>query len=305
MTNEIDDIRDGFFDDLLEKFKKNKNIFFLTADQGTFKLNEFQKYDKSRVINVGISEQHLISFASGLAQCGNIVYIYAISTFLIFRALEQIKVDLVFNNPNVKIIGMGTGFCYSKDGPTHHSLEDIGVLRSYKNINIYTPSNGITSKLISKKIFRNRGLDYIRLDKGSYDFNKTYSLNNHLENLYIFKKGKFDKCIISCGVILNNVFKKYYYRKDIQIIDIYKSNTITKKTLSIISKYKKIVVIEENIIDSSLGAILESLLFNKNINLIKIGVDDIANYDYGDRDFLINKLILSKKKISRINNFLK
>ncbi len=305
MICEKDDIRDGFFNDLLKKFKRNKKIYFLTADQGTFKLDEFQKYDNSRVINVGISEQHLISFASGLAQSGNIVYIYAISTFLIFRAFEQIKIDLVLNNSNVKIIGMGTGFCYSKDGPTHHSLEDISVLRSYKNINIYTPSNAITSKIISEKVYKNKGLDYIRLDKGSYDFDNKYSFKNHKENLYFFRKGRFKKCIVSSGVILNSVYKIFYNKNDVQIIDIFKLNILTKETLAILSKFKKIVIIEENIVNSSIGSILESHLFHKNIDLIKIGVNTIDNYHYGDRDFLINKLILNNKNIKLIDNFLK
>ncbi len=304
MIKEVDDIRDGFFDDLLEKFKNDKKVYFITADQGTFKLQEFQKYDESRAINVGISEQHLISFASGLAKSGNIVYIYAISTFLIFRAFEQIKVDLVLNNSNVKMIGMGTGFCYSKDGPTHHSLEDIGVLRGYKNINIYTPSNAITSKLISRKVYKNKGLDYVRLDKGSYNFNNSYTIKNHLENLVIFKKGKFKKCIISHGVILNSVYKIYFNRSDVQIIDVYKLNNLSRKTLDILSEFNKVVVIEESVTSSSFGSMLDSYLFNKNINLIKIGVDNINNYHYGDRDFLIDKLILNKKNIKLIENFL-
>lgn len=304
MVCEQNDIRDGFFNDLLKKFKKNKKIYFLTADQGTFKLNDFQKFDRNRVINVGISEQHLISFAAGLAQSGNIVYVYAISTFLIFRAFEQIKIDLVLNNSNVKIIGMGTGFCYSKDGPTHHSLEDIGVLRNYKNINIYTPSNAITSQIISEKVYNNKGLDYIRLDKGSYNFDNKYLFKNHKENFYIFKYGRFSKCIISSGVILNSVYKIFYKRNDIQIIDIFKLPIFAKKTLAILFKFEKIVVIEENMVNSSIGSILESHLFHKNIDLIKIGVDTIINYHYGDRDFLIKKLILNNKNIKLINKFL-
>ena len=89
-----------------ETEKKIKPDYFLTADQGTFKLQEFISFDNKRVINVGISEQLLISFASGISGAGNIVYIYAISSFLIFRAFEQLKVNLILNNPNVKIIAI-------------------------------------------------------------------------------------------------------------------------------------------------------------------------------------------------------
>ena len=304
MIKEDEDIRDGFFDDLLKKFKKNKKVFFLTADQGTFKLQEFIEFDQKRVINVGISEQHLISFASGLASAGNIVYVYAISSFLILRAFEQIKVDLVFNNPNVKIIGMGTGFCYSQDGPTHHSLEDISVLRPYSNINIFTPSNSITSELISNLIYKNTGLDYIRLDKGRFDYNGTYGKTKHLDNLVVLKKGNYTNCIISCGVILNTVFKNYFDRENLQIIDIYKSNSITDKTINFLSKFKKIITIEENIVNSSIGSILESHLTNSKVKIIKIGASSLVNYEYGSRDYLIDKIILNEKNKKGIDNFL-
>lgn len=305
MVKEDDDIRDGFFYDLLKKFKKNKKIYFITADQGTFKLQEFISFDNKRVINVGISEQLLISFASGLSGAGNIVYIYAISSFLIFRAFEQLKVNLVLNNPNVKIIGMGTGFCYSQDGPTHHSLEDIGVLRPYSNsISIYTASNSITSELISRKVYNNKGIDYVRLDKGNYNYDNSYKNYKHLDNLFIFKKGKFKKCIISNGILVNYIFRKYI-RKNIQLVDIYKSSILTKNTIKYLSSFKEIMIIEENLANSSLGSILESYLISFSIKITKIGINDIKNFDYGSREYLINKHIFNIKNKKLIEKFVK
>ena len=301
---EDDDIRDGFFDDLFKKYKKNKKVYFLTADQGALKLKDFIKHDHRRVINVGISEQLLVSFASGLSGSGNIVYIYAISSFLIFRAFEQIKVDLILNKSNVKIIGMGTGFCYSQDGPTHHSLEDISVLRPYLNVmNIYTPSNSISSSLISQKIYRNKGLDYVRLDKGKYKYENLYKKNKHLENLFIYKEDNYSKCIISYGVLINFVFRMYNKEK-IQIIDFYKLNLNTNKAIDYLTRFKKIIVIEENIVCSSLGSIIENYLANTGIKVKKIGVKGISNYKYGSREYMINQYIFNRKNKKLIKDFI-
>ena len=296
------DIRDGFFDDLFIKYKQDKKIYFITSDQGALKLKDFINFDPNRCINVGIGEQNLILFASGLALCGNTVYVYAISSFLIAKTIEQIKVDLTFRNLNVKLIGSGTGFCYSADGPTHHILEDISLLRSYKNIEIYTPSNARTSNLISKKIYKKKGVSYVRLDKGSYNYENLYLKNKHYENYFLLSNKSNNNCIITYGVMTNYIFN--YLNKSFKnytLIDFYKCNPISKTTLQFLKKFKKILIIEESFIESSLFSILVNKLYSYNIKFISIGLTKNNYFDYGSREYLIKKNILNsynKKKIS-------
>ena len=104
----------------------------MSADQGSFGYNILVKKFPKRIINVGIAEQNLIGIAAGLALENKTVFVYAISSFLYSRAYEQIKLNLCSMNLKVCLISSGPGFCYSPDGPTHYSLEDISI---YNNLN--------------------------------------------------------------------------------------------------------------------------------------------------------------------------
>ena len=69
-----------------------------------------------------------MSIASGMALSGLRPVVYTITPFLTSRCFEQIKIGIAYHNANVIIVGTGSGLSYAELGPTHHSLEDIGIL---------------------------------------------------------------------------------------------------------------------------------------------------------------------------------
>ena len=73
---------------------------------------------------------------------------------------------------------------------------------------------------------------------------------------------------------MNYIFRKYI-KKNIQLVDIYKSSILTKNTIKYLSSFKEIMIIEENLVNSSLGSILESYLISFSIKITKIGINDI------------------------------
>ena len=80
-------------------------------------LDEFRKELKA-VYNAGISEQNAVSVAAGLSGKGKIVYLYSILTFMVCRSLEQLRLDVCYNNFPITV-GVGPGFAYGQAGPTH------------------------------------------------------------------------------------------------------------------------------------------------------------------------------------------
>ena len=261
-NSSLKDIRDGFFESLLREYKKDKRVIIITADQGAFLLNDFKSIDTQRCLFFNISEQHIVSFASGLSLSGFKVFIYAISSFLIFKTVEQIKIDLDLNPKiDLTLIGSGTGLCYSADGPTHHSLEDLAVMRAFKNINIYTPSNYIESSSILNTIKKYGGINYVRLDKGSFPYkNKTIKLS-HNENMVKLNISNSSKCIVSYGIIINHILDNYYNSiKKINFINLIKTNPISFKTISYFKSFKSILIIEEALSEVSLASILKEKL---------------------------------------------
>ena len=118
-------MRDAFITRLYRKAKKNPDIIFCSTEFGAPSLDVFRRDLPKQFVNLGISEQNLISVAAGLTLGGKKVFVYTIASFITLRCYEQIKIDLCAMNLPVTIIGVGTCYSYAVDGPTHHATEDI------------------------------------------------------------------------------------------------------------------------------------------------------------------------------------
>ena len=88
------DIMSAFFDQLKNIAKKDKKVFFITADHGAWALSSFKENVPDQYLNIGISEQNMVSVAAGMALNGHNVFIFTITPFITQRAFEQIKMDI-------------------------------------------------------------------------------------------------------------------------------------------------------------------------------------------------------------------
>ena len=156
-------MRRTFIKTLTDIARKDKNVWLLTADMGFSVLEDFFTEFPDRTINTGISEQNAMALASGLALSGKKVYVYSIAPFVTLRCLEQVRNDICYMNTNVKIIGIGAGFCYGSAGATHHSIEDIAVMRALPNMQVYSPMDSFEVEEIIKQTYLNNAPSYIRI----------------------------------------------------------------------------------------------------------------------------------------------
>lgn len=115
-------------------------MVFLTGDLGFMALEPLQEVLGPRFINAGLAEQNMVSVAAGLARQNFEVWVYSIAPFCYARPFEQIRNDITFHNLPVKLIGNGGGYGYGVMGPTHHAIEDYGVLLTLPNMSVYIPA---------------------------------------------------------------------------------------------------------------------------------------------------------------------
>lgn len=304
MTDEIADMRDAFFDKLYDIAKKDKSVIFLTADMGAFSLVRFKKDLKSQYINVGVAEQNMVSIAAGLALSGKKVFIYSIVPFATQRCYEQIKVDLSLMNLPVTIIGSGPGFSYNSDGPTHHALQDIAVIRALPNMTILSPSDSDMANAFATLSYKNKGPTYVRLDKGRYP--ALYPKNtDYSQGIGQVKKGK-DLTIIATGIMVHKALEvaDELGKKSIDagVVDLYQTKPLNeKKLLNILKKTPRIVTIEESSIVGGLGSIISEFLVDNNLQIPmkRIGSPDKYCYIYGDREWIHSKYGLDVKSLSK------
>ncbi|MDC3155753.1 hypothetical protein OA519_02155 [Candidatus Pelagibacter sp.] len=256
------DIRDSIFQAVYEHFNKDKNCFFLTADQGSFGYNILSKKFPSRVINVGIAEQNMVGIAAGLALEKKTVYIYAISSFLYSRAYEQIKLNLCSMNLKVCIILSGPGLCYAPDGPTHYSLEDIMMLNNLPNLKIFSPYDKKTSSIAINNFKKGLSPCVIRCDKGEFIEQKV----NSLDSAEILKGKK--NVIVSHGFFINYFYQhqKILKKHDIGLIGINKIKEFNlKKFIKISKNYKNIYYVDEAWLNASFGIHLSNILISNGV----------------------------------------
>jgi transketolase len=119
---------------------RESDFVFLTGDLGFMALEPLRDAARERFINAGIAEQNMVSVAAGLARAGLRPWVYSIAPFLYARAFEQIRNDVCMHDLPVFLVGNGGGYAYGVMGPTHHAIEDYGVLLGLPNLTVCVPA---------------------------------------------------------------------------------------------------------------------------------------------------------------------
>jgi transketolase len=125
--------------DALVARSKNPEMVFLTGDLGFMALEPLREAMDQRFINAGVAEQNMVTVAAAMAKQALEVWVYSIAPFCYARPFEQIRNDVCFHQLPVNLIGNGGGYGYGVMGPTHHAIEDYGVLLTLPNMRVFTP----------------------------------------------------------------------------------------------------------------------------------------------------------------------
>jgi len=297
--------RDEFIKVIYEAAKKNKKIYFLSADFGAPALDDFRHYLKEQFLHLGICEQNMIDFACGMALEGAKVYAYAMAPFLSLRCLEQHKTATCLMNANVCSIVTGIGLSYANSGPTHYSTEDFACLRSLSNCTIYTASDPEAAKLIAKKTLKLKTPVFVRLDrKASNNLSKKLNMDDIKNGFRYLKKSLKPKLtIISHGTIIEralvatkNIERKHFNLID--VIDLIQSKPFPTKLKNILKKYPKIMTIDEQTSEGSLGSLLKENVCH-DANIKSLSLPDKFIFENSGREKLLDSNGLSIKNISK------
>jgi len=126
-------------DSLIPYAEKDERIILLVSDMGFGVVDEFKQKFPDRIFNIGIMEQGSVGIAAGMAMTGLIPVFYSIVNFLVFRAIEQIRNDVVLQNLNVKFISTGVEDYFAKLGNSHICGQDDIKLMNLINMPVYNP----------------------------------------------------------------------------------------------------------------------------------------------------------------------
>ncbi len=283
---------------LCELAKDNKKICAITAamPDGTG-LNEFSGRFPDRFFDVGIAEQHAVTFSAGLAKSGMKPYFAVYSSFL-QRSIDQIIHDVAIDNLGVVFCIDRAGFV-GADGETHQGLFDISLLTAIPNMSIYSPSNYDELQKVLDMSVDHQNMLAIRYPRG----NEPKALKNYKASGFDFDViGEGSTIVISYGSEFANVYDALRGIEDIKIIKLNKIFPLGCEFFYSLKNAKKIFVFEETLskggIGEKIGAVLSRIGYGGEFSTVSVkGFVPSASVDsdykkFGlDRDSIIKKVL--------------
>lgn len=159
-------MRKAYGEALIELGRANPDVVALSADVSNSDHSYmFEEVFPERFVNVGIAEQALVDVAVGLAYSGKIPFANTFAFLFATRALEMVRTHLCYGEANVKLMGAYAGLSDSFDGPTHHAITDIAIMRSLPNMTIVVPGDPVALGKLLPQVAEWPGPVYCRLNR--------------------------------------------------------------------------------------------------------------------------------------------
>jgi transketolase len=294
-------VRNDFVRQMLEEMEKNREIVFLTADLGFNALEPIKNRFSKRFYNVGIAEANMVGMACGLAHEGKKVICYSIAPFVSLRAYEQIRLDVCYDNLDIKIVGAGGGFNYAAHGVTHHTIEDIAALSALPNMRVANPAYSFEAREVTKAMMQTEGPCYVRLGKNPVEtFSSPASLK--LGEAYPVKEGN-EMVLLSTGNLLERSCAVAEALEEVLKIRVGVISVPWIKPLDIayiksrLDQAFAVFTIEEHNIIGGLGSLVAKLIAEEIPGKIfeAYGIQDKFHKEVGSRDYLLDVAGLSVK----------
>ena len=260
-----------FGSSMLELAKDDNKIVAITAamPSGTG-LNEFASLYPERFFDVGIAEQHAVTFAAGLAANGYKPIFAVYSTFL-QRAYDQVLHDVCLQKLPV-VFAIDRGGLVGNDGETHHGVFDLSFLSHIPNMQILAPKDGLELKRMLKSAFSWKGPTAIRYPRGESDDLSNFGSYESI----IDKKGEVllrgkDACIIAVGTMVRTAYEVAKALKEKNISCTVINGRFIKPLdeeliIKEVSPIKNIITLEDNVIKGGFGSQVTELLIRENMN---------------------------------------
>ena len=146
--------------------EEDSRVVFVGSDLGAGTLDDVKSRHPNRILMEGIAEQHLVSFAAGLALEGLTPFVHTIATFRTRRAIEQVIVDVALDRLPVILVGAGGGMVYAPLGPTHQAIDDFALITAIPGMSVVAPADPLEMESVLELLLAEQVPAYVRVAKG-------------------------------------------------------------------------------------------------------------------------------------------
>jgi transketolase len=302
-------MRDAFSTALVNAARENPKVLLLTGDHGYALFDEFRRVCPDQYINAGIAEQNMVGVAAGLAKAGFHPVVYGLSAFVPIRVLEQIKLDVCYEQLPVTFIGDGAGVVYSSLGTSHQSTEDIAALRAVPHIAIFSPADRFETASCMKLALEAEKPVYLRMGKADLGDVHPSPVELNWGDLQQVKKGGGNGGIafIATGSMVKTALRVSEKWSESSVWSVPFIKPINEEQVTEICQNSHLVVVlEEHSVYGGLGsAITEISCTYAPTRICRIGIKDRFSQFCGSYNYLMQEHELDFESIlSEVQQFI-
>lgn len=292
-------MRNAFADELTKIAADDPRVVLLSGDIGNKLFDKFKDKNDVRFYNCGVAEANMIGVAAGLALSGLRPFVYTITPFTTTRCFEQIRVDVCYHRVPVVIVGTGSGLSYAELGPTHHSLEDLAILRTLPNMRVLAPCDSTELRLALRAVLQDDNPAYIRIGKkGEPEIHKKPPLFKIGESI-IVRPGN-DVAILSTGTMMSETLKTADQLASHGIFaEVTSFHTIKPLDDTYLAqlrqRFRLVVTVEEHSRIGGLGSAIAEWYAEKgeSVPLIGFATEDTFMHEVGSQEYARRKFGLT------------
>jgi transketolase len=286
-------MRNAFADEILKIAVQDARVVMLSADIGNRLFDKFKTECVGRFFNTGVAEANTISMAAGMAATGLRAVCYTITPFITARCYEQIKVDVCYHEQPVVIVGTGSGLSYASLGATHHSLDDLALMRVLPGMRVLAPADAMELRSCLQAAMKANHPTYLRIGKKGEPviFSEPPPFSFGVWSRV--KEGAGLTAILACGNTLPIALEaSKLLAAEKTAPEVYSCASVKPldaKTLRrLFATYKKVVTIEEHSLAGGFGSAVAEWkvdqVYESKTRLIRLGCDDRYLHDAGEQD---------------------
>jgi len=297
-------VRNAFAEEMTRVAATDKRVVVLSGDIGNKLFDKLKAVDDKRFYNCGIAEANMMGVAAGMAMSGLRPFVYTITPFTTTRCFEQIRVDVCYHHAPVVIVGTGSGLSYSELGPTHHSLEDMAILRTLPGMRVVAPCDAAELRQVLHETLKDDSPTYIRIGKkGEADIHPSKP-ELRLGKVLIIRPGS-DIALLCAGNMMAETLKA---------ADLLAANGVSAEVVSFhtvkpldvdylqeaTKRFKLIATVEEHSRIGGFGSAVAEwrMSHHHKIDQISFGTDDVFMHEVGSQAYARNKFGLTAEKMA-------
>ena len=299
-------MRNAFAEEITRLAAEDARIVLLSGDIGNKLFDKFKIQAPDRFLNCGVAEANMMSVAAGMALCGLRPVIYTITPFTTTRCFEQIRVDACYHRVPVIIVGTGAGLSYAELGPTHHSLEDLSLLRSLPDMTVLAPCDTVELRLGLRAALRHDGPVYMRIGKKGEPVIHQGPVDYRFGQAITVREGHH-LCLISTGnmmpVVLGAADLLAQRGLSARVESFHTVKPLdTERLAELFRRYPLVALVEEHSRLGGLGGSVAEWLAREEScsgRLLCFGTEDVFLHEVGSQEYARHKFGLTPGNIAQ------